>query len=246
MPSYADYALADTMAAHAGGGDVAARRRCGGRPRARAEARARGARGAARCRAASAATIEPWDWRFYAEKVRQVALRARRGRRSSPTSRSSAWSQAAFDCAGRLFGLRFVAARRHRASTTPTCGLRGARRRRRADRPVPARQLRAADQAQRRLDELVPAAVAERRQTRRRRCCRSSSTTTTSPRARPAQPTLLSFDDARTLFHEFGHGLHGLLSNVTYERAVGHAACCATSSSCRRSCSSTGSRSPRC
>jgi peptidyl-dipeptidase Dcp len=30
------------------------------------------------------------------------------------------------------------------------------------------------------------------------------------------QPTLLSFDDARTLFHEFGHGLHGLLSDVTY------------------------------
>ncbi|MEA2903436.1 MAG: peptidyl-dipeptidase Dcp [Alphaproteobacteria bacterium] len=30
------------------------------------------------------------------------------------------------------------------------------------------------------------------------------------------QPTLLSFDDARTLFHEFGHALHGLLSDVTY------------------------------
>ena len=29
-------------------------------------------------------------------------------------------------------------------------------------------------------------------------------------------PTLLSFDDARTLFHEMGHGIHGLLSNVTY------------------------------
>jgi peptidyl-dipeptidase Dcp len=29
-------------------------------------------------------------------------------------------------------------------------------------------------------------------------------------------PTLLSFDDARTLFHEMGHALHGLLSNVTY------------------------------
>ncbi len=30
------------------------------------------------------------------------------------------------------------------------------------------------------------------------------------------QPALLSFDDARTLFHELGHGLHGLLSDVTY------------------------------
>jgi peptidyl-dipeptidase Dcp len=29
-------------------------------------------------------------------------------------------------------------------------------------------------------------------------------------------PTLLSFDDARTLFHEFGHALHGLLSDVVY------------------------------
>lgn len=32
----------------------------------------------------------------------------------------------------------------------------------------------------------------------------------------PGEPALLSFDDARTLFHEFGHGLHGMLSNVTY------------------------------
>jgi len=35
------------------------------------------------------------------------------------------------------------------------------------------------------------------------------------------EPTLLSLDDARTLFHEFGHGLHGLLSDVTYERLSG-------------------------
>jgi peptidyl-dipeptidase Dcp len=34
-------------------------------------------------------------------------------------------------------------------------------------------------------------------------------------------PTLLSFDDIRTLFHEFGHGLHGLMSNVRYERLAG-------------------------
>jgi peptidyl-dipeptidase Dcp len=30
------------------------------------------------------------------------------------------------------------------------------------------------------------------------------------------EPALLSFDDAHTLFHEFGHALHGMLSNVTY------------------------------
>ena len=35
------------------------------------------------------------------------------------------------------------------------------------------------------------------------------------------EPTLLSADDVRTLFHEFGHGLHGLLSQVTYERLSG-------------------------
>ena len=34
---------------------------------------------------------------------------------------------------------------------------------------------------------------------------------------------LLSFDDARTLFHEFGHALHGLLSNVTYPLLAGTA-----------------------
>src|SRR5205814_1496221 len=36
-----------------------------------------------------------------------------------------------------------------------------------------------------------------------------------------SEPTLLSFDDARTLFHEFGHALHGLLSDVTYRMVAG-------------------------
>ncbi|MBO9434271.1 M3 family metallopeptidase [Ruegeria sp. R13_0] len=34
-------------------------------------------------------------------------------------------------------------------------------------------------------------------------------------------PALLSYDDARTLFHEFGHALHQMLSNVTYESISG-------------------------
>jgi peptidyl-dipeptidase Dcp len=37
----------------------------------------------------------------------------------------------------------------------------------------------------------------------------------------PGEAALLSFDDAHTLFHELGHGLHGLLSNVTYPSIAG-------------------------
>jgi len=35
------------------------------------------------------------------------------------------------------------------------------------------------------------------------------------------KPALLSLDDARTLFHEFGHALHGMMSNVTYPSVSG-------------------------
>jgi peptidyl-dipeptidase Dcp len=35
-------------------------------------------------------------------------------------------------------------------------------------------------------------------------------------KGKPGEPVLISFTDARTLFHEFGHALHGLSSNVTY------------------------------
>jgi peptidyl-dipeptidase Dcp len=37
----------------------------------------------------------------------------------------------------------------------------------------------------------------------------------------PGDPTLLTIDDARTLFHEFGHALHGMLSDVTYPSIAG-------------------------
>jgi len=37
----------------------------------------------------------------------------------------------------------------------------------------------------------------------------------------PGQPALLSFDDATTLFHEFGHALHGMFSNVKYPTVAG-------------------------
>lgn len=38
---------------------------------------------------------------------------------------------------------------------------------------------------------------------------------------RPGEPVLISWDDATTLFHEFGHALHGLLSSVNYPSLAG-------------------------
>ena len=41
------------------------------------------------------------------------------------------------------------------------------------------------------------------------------------PKPREGEPALLTFDETSTLFHEFGHALHGLLSDVTYPRFSG-------------------------
>lgn len=41
------------------------------------------------------------------------------------------------------------------------------------------------------------------------------------PRASENKPSLLSFYDAETLFHEFGHGLHAMLSDVNYPSLSG-------------------------
>ena len=41
------------------------------------------------------------------------------------------------------------------------------------------------------------------------------------PKPPAGEPTLLTFDEVRTLFHEFGHGLHGMFSRVEYPRFSG-------------------------
>src|SRR5690606_38524626 len=42
-------------------------------------------------------------------------------------------------------------------------------------------------------------------------------------KGKAGEPTLISWDDAKTVFHEFGHALHGLMSNVTYPSLSGTA-----------------------
>ena len=41
------------------------------------------------------------------------------------------------------------------------------------------------------------------------------------PKPNPGEPTLLTYDELRTAFHEFGHALHGMFSNVKYPRFSG-------------------------
>jgi len=43
------------------------------------------------------------------------------------------------------------------------------------------------------------------------------------PKPPKGEPTLLTYDETTTLFHEFGHAIHGLLSNVRYPRVSGTA-----------------------
>ena len=50
---------------------------------------------------------------------------------------------------------------------------------------------------------------------------RSCSTSRTSPSPRPGQPALISWDDVTTMFHEFGHALHGMFAAQTYPTLSG-------------------------
>ena len=126
--------------------------------------------------------------------------------------------EAAFDTARRLFGLTFSAGRvplyhPDARAWEVTDARRPSR------RPVHRRLFRARLQAQRRLDD---ARCATRRSSPAT-FARSSSTSAISPSRRRASRRCCRFDDARTLFHEFGHALHGLLSNVTYPLLAGTA-----------------------
>ena len=158
--------------------------------------------------------IAPWDWRYYAEKVRQAQYAIDEAA-VKPYFALHNIVQAAFDTAGRLFGLRFV--ERHDCALYHP-DVRAYEVRDTADRPIglflhdnfarPGKHSGAwmsSYREQESLDgEVLPIVVNNNNFSK-------------------GDPTLLSFDDAHTLFHEFGHGLHGLLSRVRYPSQSGTA-----------------------
>ena len=162
-------------------------------------------------------TIEPWDWRYYAEKVRQQkhALDEAEIKSYLPLDGMIA---AAFDTASKLFGLHF---------------------RERTDLPVYHPDVRVwevtdsgggpvgifyGDYFARPSKRSGAWMSAFRSQEKLGRDIRPVIVNVMNfAKAAPGGQALLSYDDARTLFHEFGHGLHGLLSNVTYPMLAGTA-----------------------
>ena len=216
--SYADYALADTMA---GSQDAVTSLLMQvwkpAKARALAEREALEALALSRC---EPATIEPWDWRFYAEKVRQVRYELDEAA-IKPYFALERITEAAFDCASRLFGLAFVprpeiavyhpdvSVYEVRGATGQSIGLflhdNFARPTKRSGAWMSAYRMQSKNGGSQGVATVLPIIV----------------NNNNFAKGAPGEPTLLSFDDARTLFHEFGHGLHGLLSNVTYERLSG-------------------------
>jgi len=213
---YADHALADTMA---GSRRAVAALLDEVWPRALAAVeRERALLNDAMREAGASGAIEPWDWRYWAERVRRrhFALDDAEVRPYFPLPQVVA---AAFDCAERLFGLRFVA---------------------REDLPVYHTDVRAFE-VRDRSGSVIGVFLQDNfaRQAKRSGAWMSAlrwqHRNTTGGGAQlpvilnnnnfakgaPGAPTLLSLDDARTLFHEFGHGLHGLLSQATYQRLSG-------------------------
>ena len=66
------------------------------------------------------------------------------------------------------------------------------------------------------------------------------------PKPAPGEPTLLTFDEVTTFFHEFGHALHGLFATGDLPEARRHRTCSATSSSSRARSTRCGCSGPRC
>jgi peptidyl-dipeptidase Dcp len=162
--------------------------------------------------AVAGAPIQAWDWRFHAERARRERFALDGGAVKEHLTLDKVRS-AAFECAGRLYGLRF--AERHdcpgwhpdvRAwAVTDRDGEVGLLYTDYIARPE---KHGGAWMGSLRVQEMMDGRV-------------SPIVYAVANFAKLDDGTRLSLDEARTLFHEFGHALHALLSCVTYPSMAG-------------------------
>ena len=159
--------------------------------------------------------LAPWDWRYYAEKLRQKRCDFDEAA-IKPYLSLERMIEAVFYTAQRLFGLTFRPRRdvpawhpdvqvwEVRGADGKPLGLFFGDYFARPSKRSGAWMTSLRDQ-ERLVGDIRPLIV---------NVCNFA-------KAADGGPTLLSFDDAHTLFHEFGHALHGLLSDVTYPEIAG-------------------------
>ena len=154
--------------------------------------------------------LAPWDWRYYAEKRRAVEHDLDEAE-LKPYFQLDRMIEASFACASRLFGLEFKP----------------------LDVPLYHADCRAWEVT--RGGEHVAVFIGDyfaRGSKRSGAWCSAMRGQAKFPKVQgpvvinvcnfaKGDPALLSYDDARTLFHEFGHALHQMLSDVTYESISG-------------------------
>jgi peptidyl-dipeptidase Dcp len=163
--------------------------------------------------------IEPWDYRYYMEKVRKAKYDLDQNE-VKPYLQLDKLREGIFWVAGELFNFKFTPA---------------------PDIPVYHPDVKVWEVADRTSGKHVgywffdPYARDGKRSGAWMNAYRSQErmdgkevTTIVSNNAnfvhgKPGEPVLISWDDATTMFHEFGHALHGLNSNVTYPTLAGTA-----------------------
>ena len=163
-------------------------------------------------------TIEPWDYRYYMEKVRKAKFDLDQNE-IKPYLQLEKLREGIFWVAGELFNFNF----------TPVTNV-----------PVAHPDIRVWEVTDKTTKKHIglwyfdPYARAGKRSGAWMNAYRSQErvngeiTTIVSNNAnfvkgKPGEPLLISWDDATTMFHEFGHALHGLNSNVTYPSLSGTA-----------------------
>lgn len=152
--------------------------------------------------------LEAWDWRYYSEK-RRLAEHDLDEAELKPYFQLDQMIDASFECATRLFGLEFTE----------------------IDAPLYHSDARAWEVTKNGQHMAVFIGDYFARSSKRSGawCSRFRAQSKNPNDVRPivvnvcnfakapvGQPSLLTFDDARTLFHEFGHALHVILSDVSY------------------------------
>ena len=155
-------------------------------------------------------TIEPWDYRYYAEKVRKAKYDVDMNQ-VKPYLQLDHIKEGMFWAAGQLYGFQFV-----RLQNIPVY-----------DPDMQVYEVRDRNGAHVGLWYFDPYARAGKNSGAWMSDYRPQSrfggdvpvivsNNANFVKPSPGQPVLISWDDANTMFHEFGHALNGLCSNVTY------------------------------